>query len=83
MVEERERETAQEAGEAPTVDFVRSVSEALARDDRGAAADLVKDLKAPDLADIIELLEPDERGTGRAADARPRRQPAARRCLLE
>lgn len=42
-------------------DLVRAVTDALERDDVAAATSLVEDLKAPDFADLIELLEPDER----------------------
>lgn len=42
-------------------DHVRAISNALAGDDPTSVIDLVKDLMAPDLADVIELLEPDQR----------------------
>lgn len=45
------------------MDLIRSVADALHSHEDAAAADLVKDLKAPDLADVIELLEPDDRIT--------------------
>jgi len=45
------------------MDLIRSVADALHNHEDAAAADLVKDLKAPDLADVIELLEPDDRIT--------------------
>ncbi len=71
MVEEREQDLAQaqsqapsqaqDSNEAPSFDFVRAVSVALGQADVSGAARLVQDLKAPDLADVIELLEPDER----------------------
>ncbi|MEQ1671510.1 MAG: magnesium transporter, partial [Hyphomicrobium sp.] len=38
-----------------------SVADALASSAPAAAADLVRDLKAPDLAEVIEQLAPDER----------------------
>jgi magnesium transporter len=47
--------------EAPSQDLIRSIAEALRDDEPATAAALVSDLKAPDLADVIELLEPDER----------------------
>ena len=40
---------------------MRAVSKALAQGDATGVSDLVKDLKAPDLADVIELLEPEQR----------------------
>jgi len=43
------------------MDLIRSVADALHNHEDAVAADLVKDLKAPDLADVIELLEPDDR----------------------
>ena len=69
MAEEREKDPAQaqsqaqsqDGSEAPSFDFVRAVSDALGQADISVAARLVQDLKAPDLADVIELLEPDER----------------------
>ena len=61
MVEQRETKHAiEDAGEiAP--ELAQGVTEALARDDAAAAAELVRTLKAPDLADVIELLAPDNR----------------------
>ena len=61
MVEERETALGLEVAEKPAHDLVRAISEALARSEPGIAADVVRDLKAPDVADVIELLEPDER----------------------
>ncbi len=61
LVEDREKDIIQDGSEAPSVDFVRAVSDALAGTDRASAAALVTGLKAPDLADVIELLDPDER----------------------
>ena len=69
LAEEREKDPAQaqsqaqsqDGSEAPSFDFVRAVSDALGQADISVAARLVQDLKAPDLADVIELLEPDER----------------------
>ncbi len=61
MVEDRDIETALEIAETSSMDLIRSVSEALRDGHPAAAAALVSDLKAPDLADVIELLEPGER----------------------
>ncbi|HEY8195315.1 MAG TPA: magnesium transporter [Hyphomicrobium sp.] len=61
MVEDRDIETALEIAETSSMDLIRSVSEALRDGHLAAAAALVSDLKAPDLADVIELLEPGER----------------------
>ncbi|HVJ77701.1 MAG TPA: magnesium transporter, partial [Hyphomicrobium sp.] len=63
MVENHNSDTAPDAPEAPSMDLIRSVADALHSHEDAAAADLVKDLKAPDLADVIELLEPDDRIT--------------------
>lgn len=61
MVENHNSETAPDAPETPSMDLIRSVADALHNHEDAVAADLVKDLKAPDLADVIELLEPDDR----------------------
>jgi len=63
LVEDRHITTAPEssASETPSADLIRSISEALGRDEPATAAALVSDFKAPDLADVIELLEPEER----------------------
>lgn len=61
MVENRDNETAPDTPETPSMDLIRSVADALHEHEPAAAAALVKDLKAPDLADVIELLEPDDR----------------------
>ncbi|MGL4397751.1 MAG: magnesium transporter [Hyphomicrobium sp.] len=61
MSDERETTELNEAPERPTLAFVRAVSAALDQADEALARDLVRDLKAPDLADVIELLDPDER----------------------
>lgn len=42
-------------------DFVRAVRDALDADDKGAAYDLVEPLHAADIADLLELLEGDDR----------------------
>ncbi len=49
--------------EIPLDDIARAVADALEQRDEVTAANLVRDLKAPDLADIIELLEPNDRVT--------------------
>ena len=55
-------ETAAEPHDArPSADCVRALGEALARADTEAAKGLVAGLDAPDLADLVELLEPDQR----------------------
>ncbi len=63
MVEDRDIETASDSTNSgtPSADLIRSISEALGRDEPSVAASLVSDLKAPDLADVIELLGPEER----------------------
>ncbi len=62
MAEERQ-ETARSDGveEIPLDDLVRAVASALSEGDEASATAIVRDLKAPDLADLIELLEPDAR----------------------
>ncbi len=63
MVEDRDIETASDSTNSgtPSADLIRSISEALGSDEPAVAAALVSDLKAPDLADVIELLGPEER----------------------
>ena len=61
MAEAVEDTTAGERGGAPSAENVRAVSEAIRAGDAAAVSALVGDLRAPDLADIIELLDPDER----------------------
>ncbi|HVZ04510.1 magnesium transporter [Hyphomicrobium sp.] len=61
MAEDRSIEISPESSEMPSSDLIWSISEALHRQDPAAAATFVKDLKAPDLADVIELLEADDR----------------------
>jgi magnesium transporter len=53
--------TTSEAAPASTEDLVRDVSAALAAGAPAAARHLVEGLRTPDLADVIELLDPDER----------------------
>jgi magnesium transporter len=61
LAEDRSIEISPESSEMPSSDLIWSISEALHRQDPAAAATFVKDLKAPDLADVIELLEADDR----------------------
>lgn len=61
MSEERELETGADQAEHPGNGLVGAVSAALATNDVAKARGLVADLQAPDLADVIEILEPDER----------------------
>ena len=60
MAEKRDMEATQD-DERPSTELLRSVFEALERGDDTTAAALVADLKAPDLADVIEFLEPQQR----------------------
>ncbi len=50
-----------EPAERSVTELVDAVATALSATDAGAAIALVHDLKAPDLADVLELLEPDQR----------------------
>ena len=61
MVEQREKEAGLDSREGPSPETVHAVSQALTTANHDLAASLVRDLKAPDLADLITLLEPDER----------------------
>ena len=61
MVEDRDIEAASESHGTPSPDLIRAISDALGGNEPARAAELVRDLKAPDLADIVELLEPEER----------------------
>jgi magnesium transporter len=58
---ETEEIGAHERGTAPTAELVRAVGDALEAHDTGEARALVADLQSPDLADLIELLEPEQR----------------------
>ena len=57
------RDSARGSGttDGPDQALLRAISEALAAHDLDRARQLAGDLKAPDLADVIELLEPDAR----------------------
>ena len=61
MVEVRGSTAGPDIEERPASDIAGPVADALARADTITATNLVRDLKAPDLADVIELLEPDDR----------------------
>ena len=61
MRELSEMDVAVTAGAALGAEMVRAVSSALADSDPARVRALVTDLKAPDLADLIELLDPEER----------------------
>ena len=61
MVEQRETKHGIEDAGLIASEIAAAVTEALAHDAPGAAADLVRTLKAPDVADVIEQLAPDNR----------------------
>ena len=61
MVENRDPSSGRAEIEQQPSEIAVRVAEALARAEPVAAADHVRDLKAPDLADVIEQLEPDDR----------------------
>ena len=61
MAEDRDIEAAPESDGTPSPDLIRAISDALGHNEPEGAAELVRDLKAPDLADVVELLEPEER----------------------
>jgi magnesium transporter len=61
MSEVPEKIVAHEAGGAPTAGLVRAVAEALGAGDKEKARALLADVQGPDLADLIELLAPEER----------------------
>ena len=50
-----------EAPARPSAELVRAVSDAVATADKGRILELVHDLRAPDFADVIELLTAEER----------------------
>lgn len=58
---ETEEMAAHGRGKAPTAERVRAVAEALDEDDPAKVRSLVADVQGPDLADLIELLEPEQR----------------------
>ncbi len=61
MSEIQEDIAAHEQGAAPTPEFVRAVAEAIDAEDTAKVRALLADVHGPDLADLIELLGPDER----------------------
>jgi magnesium transporter len=61
LVEHRDTETVSNVDDSPSSDLIRAISHALDHGEPATAAALVHDLKAPDLADVIELLAPEER----------------------
>jgi magnesium transporter len=60
-VTETEEMAAHGRGAAPTAERVRAVAEALDEGDPAKVRSLVADVEGPDLADLIELLEPEQR----------------------
>jgi magnesium transporter len=52
---------AHERGAAPTAELVRAVAEALEENNATQVRSLVADVEGPDLADLIEMLEPEQR----------------------
>lgn len=61
MSEAQEEIAAHERGAAPTAELVRAVAEALDEGDKAKVRSLVADVHGPDLADLIELLDPEQR----------------------
>ncbi|MEE8253804.1 MAG: hypothetical protein V3R17_07720 [Hyphomicrobium sp.] len=61
MVEGQEEIVAHERGAAPTAELVRAVTDALEGDNKEKVRVLVAEVHGPDLADLIELLGPQER----------------------
>lgn len=61
MTEAQQDVARHERGTAPTAEFVRAVAEALEAGDKAKARALASDVQGPDLADLIELLGPEER----------------------
>jgi magnesium transporter len=61
MVEGQEEIVAHEPGTAPTAELVRAVTDALEENNREKVHALVAEVHGPDLADLIELLGPQER----------------------
>ena len=58
---ETEQIGAHEPEAATPAELVRAVAEALEENDTGKARSLVADVENPDLADLIEMLEPEQR----------------------
>lgn len=61
MITEAEQESAAERGTVPNAELVRAVVETLEVGDKARLRSLVGDLHGPDLADLIELLAPEQR----------------------
>jgi magnesium transporter len=61
MTEAPQDVAAHERGKMPSSEFVRAVAEALQADDKANVRALLADVHGPDLADLIELLDPEER----------------------
>jgi magnesium transporter len=61
MTDAPQEAAAHEAGSAPTSELLHAVSEALEAHDKDKVRNLLSDVQGPDLADLIELLGPEER----------------------
>ena len=61
VMEERQSETVLEADAAPTPELVRQITAALTVKDHDALKALVEDLNTPELADLVQLLSPEDR----------------------
>jgi magnesium transporter len=61
MSEVHEEIVAHEPGSAPTSEFVRAVAEAVEAGDKEKVRALLAEVHGPDLADLIELLGPEDR----------------------
>jgi magnesium transporter len=61
MTDAPQETAAHEAGSAPTSELLHAVSEALEAHDKDKFRNLLSDVQGPDLADLIELLGPEER----------------------
>lgn len=61
MSEAQQEVVAHEPGGAPTAELVRAVSDALEAGDKAKVRELVADVHGPDLADLIELLDREDR----------------------
>ena len=61
MTDAPQETAAHEAGSAPTSELLHAVSEALEAHDKDKVRNLLSDVQGPDLADLIELLGPEER----------------------
>jgi magnesium transporter len=61
MTDAPQETAAHEAGSAPTSQLLHAVSEALEAHDKDKVRNLLSDVQGPDLADLIELLGPEER----------------------